>query len=177
MRKTFLLILLIVVAIIQGCVHVEESYEPTFTLRQFYNMPIEDKVIEYIKSLYYIHNLERMFMEDMIVLHGKEVVPIALGIVAADIDGNYAERFMFILELVHLCCYDLNIDPRYKDLLEYVMENSRDEFNRSSAKTALGTIVTEKGARNNMTKMRDSMERGLDNYEKNINLVDEDRNP
>ena len=174
MRNTILtfLGLLVVVTIFQGCAHNEKNREPTFTLREYYNMPVEDKVIEYIRFIQNegIHNPEESIMQEMIILHGEEVVPIAVGIIATDIDSYFAERFMYILESIHLCCYDLK-NERYENLLENVMENSKDEFNRSKAKIVLEEIRTSRSGMVNKSIIREIVEEALEDYEKNLNPI------
>ena len=136
-------------------------------------MPIEDKVIEYIRFIQQegSHNPERILMEDMIILHGKEAVPIAVGIIAADMDSFFAERFIFILGRVHVCCYDLSRDMRYVNFLEYVMESSKDKFNRSKAEGVLETIRTKRGGRGDINRRRSMIEEALEDYEKNLNPI------
>ena len=171
MRKIFLMLLVTVV--FQGCVHIEKSYEPTFTLREFYNMPAEDKVLEYIKFIENegFHNPERILMEEMIILHGKEVAPIAAGIIAANLDNSFfATRFMFILGQIHTCCYDLRSE-KYQNLLEYVMDNSRDEYNRSKAKDVLEKIRTRESGEVPISRIKSMIERSLEDYEKNTSSI------
>ena len=170
---TFLGLLIVVTTFQQGCAHSERSYEPTFTLREFYKMPIEDKVVEYIRFIQNkgFHNPEESIMQEMIILHGEEVVPIAVGIIVADINEYYfANEFMFILGQVHSCCYDLK-NERYENLLEYVMENSRDEFNRSRAEDVLEKIRTRKSGKVKISFLKEIIEEALEDYEKNLDPV------
>ena len=168
MNKT-IFILLLAVAVFQGCAHNGRSYEPTFTLREFYNMPIEDKVIAYIEfEKQGFHNPpERSVMQDMIALHGKEVIPIAAGIISVGKDNDVlAGEFALILKEVHKCCFNLRI-KKYEDLLEE-LKNSRFEFNKAMAKIALETIRTQEGGRGDISRRRNRIEENLEHYERDI---------
>jgi hypothetical protein len=142
---TFLSVNLILVSW-SGCASIPAQYKPFLELPEgkqrveMRSYPIDRQVELYLAAMRYVHPPPIGLAEE-VAKGGKEKLPAILNLLKEEKDTNNQENIIYVLEVMHGCCYDLHNEKEVIGYLQETLSNAKDENLKSRSDEALRYIV------------------------------------
>jgi len=129
-----------------GCASIPAQYKPFLDLSEdkqrveIRSYPIDRQVEFYLAAMRYIHP-PPIGLADEIAKGGKAVLPAILNLLKEEKDTDDKMNIIYVLEVMHGCCYDLQNEKEVSGYLQGILNDTKDENLKSRSNEALRYIA------------------------------------
>ncbi len=155
---------LISALLVEGCQRVPDKYRSFLALtaqqqhEQMRNLSTTEQIDHYLAAMRYVHPPAVGLSQD-IAARGKEAVPFILKRLREEKDESTKVHLMYLLQVMHACCYRLRNDDEVIASLKQATKDMKGDEGRRRAEETLKFILDDQPPE--LEKTLDSINKGL----------------